>query len=572
MCTFETGLNNTLLSSVKSSLLKNHGSVLLLVIPLAVSAFTHFWNPLGFPSFWYVEEIYLQRAMYVLNGLGVVDPLTAYGHPYDHPYFGQLLLAGLLAIINYPDSLDFSSFTSSSYNIDDSTRNLVHSINLLHLVPRLLIGMLAVLDTFLIYKIAEYSYSNKTIAFIASILFAVMPITWLTRKILLENFVLPLLLSSILFAICFRKNSTSNAFQIIPNTKRSVLVLISGIFLGLAIFTKLPTLVMIPLVGFLAFNNTDKNFKHIALWVIPVVLIPLLWPLDALLKGEINLWLQDILWQTQRQGESLLGALTDFLRIDPVLITLGIAGLIYAEIKRDFIVLFWAVPFIIFLFLLGFVSFFYLILLIPPFTIGGARFIVGLTSKINSRKKRQIINAAIVLPIAFLGLLNTTLLVTSNVTTSYLEVYAFVVQRLLHDSGEGVNEKNIEANHGYTGNATTTLIGNSWTRAYYWIPRYVFDKEVEIILLPLSASSTHAPTIHTDKILLKLDNHILRSLHNNVNQNNEYLKWIKSVNSSTYKIAEFEEKSPILKKYDSYPYSGSMNHNVGIATTEFRTN
>jgi hypothetical protein len=573
VCTFRDHLNTTILSSVKSSLLKSHSSVLLLVIPLAVSAFTHSWNPLGFPSFWYVEEIYLQRAMYVLHGLGIVDPLTTYGHPYDHPYFGQLLLAGLLAIINYPDSLDFSSFTTSSHNIDDSTHNLVHSINLLHLVPRLLIGMLAVLDTFLIYKIAEYSYNNKTIAFIASILFAVMPITWLTRKILLENLVLPLLLSSILFAVCFRKNSTSKAFQNNPNTKCSILVLISGIFLGLAIFTKLPTLAMIPLVGFLAFNNNDKNFKHITLWIIPVVLIPLIWPLDALLKGEINVWLQDILWQTQRQGESLLDSLTEFFRIDPVLITLGIVGLVYAEIKRDFLVLFWVVPFIIFLFLLGFVSFFYLILLIPSFTFGGARFIVDLSNRISNRKKRQIVNAAIILPIVVFGLLSTTLLVTSNITSSYLEVYAFVVQSILRDSGEQVNEINNEKNLEYNGNATTTLIGNSWTRAYYWIPKYVFDKEVEIILLPFSASlSSQPPTIHTDKILLKLDNHILHSLHNNVNQDNEYLKWIRMVNSSTYDVAVFTEKSPILKEYDRYPYSGSMNHNVGIATTEFRTN
>jgi hypothetical protein len=176
------------------------------------------------------------------------------------------------------------------------------------------------------------------------------------------------------------------------------------------------------------------------------------------------------------------------------------------------------------------------------------------------------------LPIAFFGLLSTTLLVTSNVTTSYLEVYAFVVQRLLHGGGEDVNKKNIEANPEYMSNATTTLVGNSWSRAYYWIPKYVFDKEVEIILLPFSGLSSQPPTIHTDKILLKLDNHILNSLHNNVNQDNEYLKWIRTVNSSTYKIAVFEEKSPILKGHESYPYSGSMNHNVGIATTEFRTN
>jgi hypothetical protein len=568
-CLFsETDLNTTLLSGVKTTLLKNHSSVLLLVIPLAVSAFTHSWNPLGFPSFWYVEEIYLQRAMYVLHGLGVVDPLTTYGHPYDHPYFGQLLLAGLLAIINYPDLLDFTSFTSSSYSTDYNTRDLVYSINLLHLVPRLLIGMLAVFDTFLIYKIAEYNYNNKTIAFIASILFAVMPITWLTRKILLENLALPLLLSSILFAVCFRRSSSIKVFQIIPDINRSILVLISGIFLGLAIFTKLPALAMIPLVGFLIFKSTNKKLKHITLWIIPVVLIPLIWPLDAFLKGEINVWLQDVLWQTQRQGESLLDAFTDFLRIDPVLITLGIVGLVYAEIKRDFLVLFWVVPFIIFLFILGFVSFFYMLLLIPPICIAAARFIEDLVGKINNRKRRRMVAAAIVLPIAAFGLISTTLLVTLNVTSSYLEVYAFVVQLLIQDGLEQVREA--EMNSENIGEARTTLIGNSWTRAYYWIPKYIFNTEVDIV--PITSSAMAGPTIDTERVILKLDNHILRLLHNRPNHDSPHLQWVRTLNSSTYKIAEFTEESPIFRDYGKYPYSGSMNHNLGIAATEFRVN
>ena len=132
----------------------------LLIIPLVLSAFTHLWNPLGFPSFWYVEEIYLQRAMYVLHGLGTTDPSTTYGHPYDHPYFGQLLLAGLLKIINYPDSLDLSASIPSSQNLNDSSRDFSNSVNLLHFIPRLLIGSLAIIDTFLIYKISEHSVSQ----------------------------------------------------------------------------------------------------------------------------------------------------------------------------------------------------------------------------------------------------------------------------------------------------------------------------------------------------------------------------------------------------------------------------
>jgi hypothetical protein len=556
-------------------MLMNHRSVFLLIIPLVLSAFTHLWNPLGFPSFWYVEEIYLQRVMYVLQGLGNVDPSTTYGRPYDHPYFGQLLLAGLLKIISYPDSLGLSDSMSPSYTFDNSSGDLSYSINLLHLVPRLLIGILAILDTFLIYKIAEHSYNNKTVAFIASILFAVMPMTWLMRKILLENLLLPLLLSSILFAVYYRKSSISKTCQIKPRTTQSILILISGIFLGLAIFTKLPAFTMIPVVGFLVFNRTDKNFRLIALWIIPVILVPLIWPVDAILNGELDLWVRDLLWQTQRQDKSLLHSLTSFFQIDPVLVILGIAGLIYAEIKRDFLVMLWAVPFMIFLFLMGFVSFFYLILLIPLFSIAGARLIEDLVNKINNRRNRQIITSTIILSTATFGMLNTSLLLTTNVNSSYLEVYAFVVKRIIHDSdkysndNKQINEKNAEKSHEYK-DGRITLVGNLWTRAYYWIPKYIFERDVDIILLPTSVSSP--PIIHTEKILLKLDNHILRSLYYNKNQDSEHLKWIKTLYSSTNKIAVFKEKSPIFKDYNRYPYSGSMNHNVGIATTEFRAN
>ena len=76
------------------------------------------------------------------------------------PYFGQIFLAGALAIIGYPDSLNPSSD--------------IKSIETLYMVPRVLIGLLAVVDTFLLYKISERLY-NRNIAVIASILFAVMP-------------------------------------------------------------------------------------------------------------------------------------------------------------------------------------------------------------------------------------------------------------------------------------------------------------------------------------------------------------------------------------------------------------
>ena len=142
-----------------------HKSLLLIFIPLVLSAFTHIWNPIGFPALHVDEGHYMRRAMQVIEGQGPQESNNTYFYAYDHPYFGQLFLGGILKLIGYPDSL--------SPKAGD-----VHSIEMLYLVPRVIMGLLAVVDTFLIYKIAEHRYS-RNVAFVASILFAVMPLSLL---------------------------------------------------------------------------------------------------------------------------------------------------------------------------------------------------------------------------------------------------------------------------------------------------------------------------------------------------------------------------------------------------------
>ena len=44
---------------------------IFLAIPLILSAYTHLWNPTGFPAVWVVEGQYIQRAMQVLEGEGL---------------------------------------------------------------------------------------------------------------------------------------------------------------------------------------------------------------------------------------------------------------------------------------------------------------------------------------------------------------------------------------------------------------------------------------------------------------------------------------------------------------------
>ena len=79
-------------------------------------------------------------------------------------------------------------------------QDLERSVGVLYTIPRILMGILAVVDTFLIYKITERRYS-RNVAFIAAMLFAVTPLGWLFRRMYLDPIQLPFLLTSILFAL-----------------------------------------------------------------------------------------------------------------------------------------------------------------------------------------------------------------------------------------------------------------------------------------------------------------------------------------------------------------------------------
>ena len=182
-----------------------------------------------FPAVRYEDGTYIGRGMHVSLAQGPQE-----GKFYDHPYFGQFFLGSILWITGYSNSLHPSA-----------DGDIVHSVKMLWLVPRILIGVIGVIDTFLVYKISERRYNTK-IAFIAAILFAVTSMIFL-RTIFLESLQLPFLLLSILFAVYSKDSKNSSNRRIVSMT------LLSSIFLGLAIFTKIPVLMMIPLVAFVIF-------------------------------------------------------------------------------------------------------------------------------------------------------------------------------------------------------------------------------------------------------------------------------------------------------------------------------
>ena len=261
-------------------------------------------------------------------------------------------------------------------------------------------GVLAVVDTFLLYKITECRY-NRNIAIIASVLFAVMPISWLLRRIYLDNLLLPFLLASILFAVYMKKSEQTNK-NINVNKNRKLLTpipilpLISGIFLGLAIFTKIPAFTMIPIVAFVVYRSSNKSLKSLIIWSIPVILIPLIWPAYALSVGDFDEWSDGWTLASKRKVSRLVGAstsifesLNSIFNMDPLLVILGITGVVFSAIKKDYFILLMVIPYVIFVALIGWMSYFHWILLIPAFCIAASILIEYLSNRIMKKKRNN---------------------------------------------------------------------------------------------------------------------------------------------------------------------------------------
>jgi hypothetical protein len=487
---------------------KRNLSILLLLIPLTLSAFTHIWNPIGFPAFHVDESHYLRRAVQVLQGLGPQESKATYDYGYDHPYLGQIFLASVLSLINYPSSVNPSVSSDS--------------IEMLYLVPRVLMGILAVVDTFLVYKIADTRY-NRKVAFVAATLFAVMPIGSLLRGIFLDSIALPFILLSILFATFSVKSDAYN--RINYNDKKILLTLLSGIFLGLAIFTKMPVFTMIPLLTYIILkgkdtrssnnnsNESNSNFKNrhsqlklLAIWFIPVVLIPLIWPLYAISAGQFENWTEGVIYQTARDsgGKNLRSSILYIAEIDPVLLILGATALIFSIIKKDYFIMLWAFPYLIFLYAIGWTVPFHWNTLIPLLCIALGILVVSMMNVVgrNSRKPARYIPQVGITAVVAFGFLVTLTLIDTNLNTSYFQLYLFIVRELGHHDANLNNQNNSEG---------TTMIGSHRTRALIWIPLYIFKDNVTFRETDIPNDNFTEP-VRTKKFLLVADSGLLSRL------------------------------------------------------------
>jgi hypothetical protein len=498
--------------------------IFLIIIPLTLSAFTHLWNPAGFPDVFWDEGVYMGRALHVLAGLGPQEGPNYY----DHPFFGQIFLAVVFKLIGYP-----GNFISSTVN---------DSIGSLYVVPRLVMGLLAVIDTFLIYKVTQCRH-NTIIAFLAAVLFAVMPMSWFTRRIMLDSILLPFLLSSILIAVRLRRQNSGDAVKengYTKNYNKLPLVLISGTFLGLAIFTKIPVAVTIPLIGYLIFLNTNKRWRTLALWLIPVILIPLIWPAYSISQGQFEFWIETSIHQATRHGAPLFDTIAFDFPIDPVLFILFFGGLILAALRKNLFILLWAIPFLIFLYFINWAPEWTLIPIIPVFCISAAILLHDIVTFVIRGTYAKLALWSMIFAIGIFGLISTSVLITINATSTQFQTISFVTNFFQ-------NDKNA---------AQTYMVVSS--PAYSWIYNYVY--KVNSVLVDYF--DYEYENIKPDKILLIADEHLRGDLR---------FKFLSQLYNDTQTIKKFE-RDKTLDTFDigKYPYTSLKENSRAFASIEVR--
>lgn len=514
--------------------MESHGAsklktILLLSILLILSAYTHLLNLTGFPRIYVDEGHYLSKAISTTEGKGLQPQNRYYA-----PYFGQMFLAGVFKLINYP------SFLIHSNPVPDSPNSIAD----LYLVPRLIVGILGIIDTLLIFKITEKRYC-QAMAFSAAILFAVMPFSWMTRRVLLETIQLPFMLTSILLIL-----------NIDIQRAVKLQIIISGLFMGLAIFTKIPAFTFIPLAVFIIYSKS-RNLKYVGLWLIPAILIPALWPIHATVTGDLNDWISGVIYQTNRSAKPLIFALYDFFVIDPVLLVLGIAGLVFAAIKKDIFLLLLSVPTVVFFYLIGYVASFHLILLLPSLCIAAGYLLTAMGQiimrKIKMKEKEEKVKVGPFIPavaVSVFGIIITGQLISLDMNSNYYDTLSFVLGRLpgniLSDISATNNGSITISNDEYNNNDRLTLVSSA---EYFWIPELVFNKT-------LYAHSYYSHNnLKSDRFIVIADDGFFSILNS---ANLTQAPKLSAAFNSTHSLAKFDRKALDQILLDRYPYN-SLN-------------
>ena len=336
------------------------------------------------------------------------------------------------------------------------------------------------------------------------------------------------------------------------------------------------------------------------LWFTPVILIPAIWPAYAISVGEYDNWYSGVFSQAEREGSGI-GSIEILFKIDPVLVSIGLIGIVYATvIKKDLFLLIWIVPFLAFHTLVPWTQHFHWLLVLPALCIAGAVFIYGVTIKLGRKttqyykaqysphQKHGVSNSLpisstfvqshnnwislagviVITAIAIFGSISTGMLITTDVNSSFFELVTFLNQVLpdYHENtsvltdGSAYVLSSTDMANGTKNGEKITMVGNHWIFGTFWIPKYVFGKDHDFKGFFTKGS------VESEKVIIVADRRLLDAISS---KNPErHIKELKSLYDNATTIASFNEKRPKFND-EMYPYQ-SISENRGIGKIEIK--
>jgi hypothetical protein len=312
------------------------------------------------------------------------------------------------------------------------------------------------------------------------------------------------------------------------------------------------------------FPSTNR-IKIVTIWLLPVILIPMIWPAYAFLSGDFEEWIDGVLWQSSErksEGKSFYEIINSAFKTDPVMLILGAAGVIYLTIRREFFPLIWIAPYVIFLILVGWVTHFHLIPIIPILCISIANLVYDIPVIMHIKKSLPT-STIIVSAIAIFGLISSTILISTDLTDAQYASVAYIANALVMTNVNSTDKDNSDENQAFDHSDNPITVITS--PLFSWIYIYVFDAN------HIFTHDRDTQPITTQKIMLLVDstyNHVISGVEGeNVTQVNR----LKNIYNNTDIVALFKDDS---SKFDRevYPFRGLDSASIGSVTQEIRSN
>ena len=146
-------------------------------------------------------------------------------------------------------------------------------------------------------------------------------------------------------------------------------------------------------------------------------------------------------------------------------------------------------------------------------------------------------------------------MISSDLTSTYFQMYGFII-RTLPSGGDNFD--------------VVTMVGKHWARSFYWVPKYVFDQNIEFkvydpVLFPKYQTNSN-------RTLLLLDRSVVAEVRDKEKQEG-YINQLRELYDNSSLKGRFRENWTLDNFSSSiYPYN-SIDHILGaIGRLDIRTN